>query len=401
VSETEASLLARAQAGDVGAFEELSGAYADRLFMLLLRLLGDPDEAGEVAQEVMFRAWRGIRRFQGRSSYFTWLYRIAVNEANRALERRARQPASVPIGPQELQLPTSPDDDPARQAETGELRLALASALAGLTPPLRTAIVLRDVEGFSTQEAAQIAGVSQAAFKSRLHQARLQVRAAIGDDALVAAAPLLLHRAGQRLGHGRRGGTPEREQLSHRAAHSGDDDNRQADPPAQPPVQAEDMVDRELAGPRDPEGGRGEADDEDVLVTVTEHEKPVFPVRGPACHDHHAGQCPRRDGGEEAGRHPRPGCGLDRGREHRLELGAAHPEPGEPAGGAVEPARPECVIVGMDEQRQADRQPDDEQRNVGPAHGAPWRRVRRCRGLITGGQVTGRLEDELDLAIGE
>jgi RNA polymerase sigma-70 factor (ECF subfamily) len=183
---TEASLLARAQAGDVDAFEQLSGAYADRLFMLLLRLLGDPEEAGEVAQEVMVRAWRGITRFQGRSSYFTWLYRIAVNEANRALARRERQPPSVPLGPQELDRPTSPNDDPARQAEVNELRQALAAALAMLPPPLRTAIVLRDVEGFSTQEAAEIAGVSQAAFKSRLHQARLQVRAAIGDDALVA-----------------------------------------------------------------------------------------------------------------------------------------------------------------------------------------------------------------------
>jgi RNA polymerase sigma-70 factor (ECF subfamily) len=184
---TEATLLARAQAGDVGAFEQLSGAYADRLFMLLLRLLGDPDEAGEVAQEVMLRAWRGITRFQGRSSYFTWLYRIAVNEANRALAKRDRRPANVSIGPQELQLPASPADDPARQAENNELRLSLTGALAGLPPPLRAAIVLRDVEGFSTQEAAEIAGVSQAAFKSRLHQARLQVRAAIGDDALASA----------------------------------------------------------------------------------------------------------------------------------------------------------------------------------------------------------------------
>jgi RNA polymerase sigma-70 factor (ECF subfamily) len=184
---TEATLIARARAGDVGAFEQLSGAYADRLFMLLLRLLGDPDEAGEVAQEVMLRAWRGITRFQGRSSYFTWLYRIAVNEANRALAKRDRQSANVSIGPQELQLPASPADDPARQAENNELRLALTRALAGLPPPLRTAIVLRDVEGFSTQEAAEIAGVSQAAFKSRLHQARLQVRAAIGDDVLATA----------------------------------------------------------------------------------------------------------------------------------------------------------------------------------------------------------------------
>jgi RNA polymerase sigma-70 factor, ECF subfamily len=183
---TEASLLARAQAGDIDAFEQLSGAYADRLFMLLLRLLGDPDEAGEVAQEVMLRAWRAVSRFQGRSSYFTWLYRIAVNEANRALAKRDRRPASVPLGPQELDLPTPHNEDPARQAENNELRRALAAALAMLPPPLRTAIVLRDVEGFSTQQAAEIAGVSQAAFKSRLHQARLQVRAAIGDDALTA-----------------------------------------------------------------------------------------------------------------------------------------------------------------------------------------------------------------------
>ena len=184
---TEAELVARAQAGDVGAFEQLSGAHADRVFMLLLRLLGDRAEAEDVAQEVMLRAWRGITRFQGRSSYFTWLYRIAVNEANRALDKRARRPAGVAIRDQELLLPGSPADDPSRQAEVSELRMALGRALTDLPPPLRTAIVLRDVEGFSTQEAAEIAGVSQAAFKSRLHQARLRVRAAIGDEVLVTA----------------------------------------------------------------------------------------------------------------------------------------------------------------------------------------------------------------------
>jgi RNA polymerase sigma-70 factor (ECF subfamily) len=184
---TEASLIAQAQGGDVAAFEQLSSAYADRLFMLLLRLLGDRGEAEDVAQEVMLRAWQGISRFQGRSSYFTWLYRIAVNEANRALEKRSRRPAGVPIGERELQLPTSPADDPFRQAEASELRVALGRAIAELPPPLRIAIVLRDVEGLSTLEAAEIAGIGQAAFKSRLHQARQRVRAAIGDEALVTA----------------------------------------------------------------------------------------------------------------------------------------------------------------------------------------------------------------------
>jgi RNA polymerase sigma-70 factor (ECF subfamily) len=186
-ADTEAGLVARAQAGDVAAFERLSSAYADRLYMLLLRLLGDRGEAGDVAQEVMLRAWQGISRFRGQSSYFTWLYRIAVNEANRALDKRARRPAEVPIGADELQLPDSPQLDPSRQAENNELRQALARALAELPPPLRTAIVLRDVEGLSTQEAAEIAGIGQAAFKSRLHQARLRVRGAVGDQALVSS----------------------------------------------------------------------------------------------------------------------------------------------------------------------------------------------------------------------
>ena len=186
-AQTEASLLARAQAGDVGAFEQLSSAYADRLFMLLLRLLGDRGEAEDVAQEVMLRAWQGIGRFRGQSSYFTWLYRIAVNEANRALEKRARRPASVPLGADELQLPAPAAAGPAQEAENSELRRALAKALAELPPALRTAIVLRDVEGLSTQEAAEVTALGQAAFKSRLHQARLRVRAAIGDQALVTA----------------------------------------------------------------------------------------------------------------------------------------------------------------------------------------------------------------------
>jgi RNA polymerase sigma-70 factor (ECF subfamily) len=183
-ADTEASLIARAQAGDVSAFERLSSGYADRLFMLLLRLLGDRGEAEDVAQEVMLRAWQGIARFRGQSSYFTWLYRIAVNEANRVLAKRARRPASVSIGARELQLPATAAHDPSRQAENSELRRSLGEALAQLPPELRTALVLRDVEGLSTQEAADIVGIGQAAFKSRLHKARLRVRAALGDETL-------------------------------------------------------------------------------------------------------------------------------------------------------------------------------------------------------------------------
>jgi len=81
----------------------------------------------------------------------------------------------------------TPKDEPSRRLEQTELRQALSEALAELPPDYRTAIALRDVEGLSTQQAAKIAGVGEAAFKSRLHQARLRVRAAIGDEALIDA----------------------------------------------------------------------------------------------------------------------------------------------------------------------------------------------------------------------
>ena len=178
-------MVARARAGDMDAFEQLAGAHADRLFAVLLRLLGNRAEAEDVAQEVMLRAWRGIGHFHGHSLFFTWLYRIAINEANRSLERSSRRPVSVSIDAEALQVPAGAHDQPSRQLEQTQLRKALGKALADLPPDYRTAIVLRDVEGLSTREAAQIVGVGQAAFKSRVHQARLKVRAAIGDEALI------------------------------------------------------------------------------------------------------------------------------------------------------------------------------------------------------------------------
>ncbi len=183
----ERELVSRAQAGDVNAFEQLAGAYADRLYMVVLRLVGDRGEAEDVVQEALLRAWRGIGRFRGRSMFFTWLYRIGVNEANRALQKRGRAGSSVPVEAGALQLPAPPNEGPARQAEHEELRQALDLAIAELAPPYRTALVLRDIEGLSTREAAEIAGVGEAAFKSRLHQARMKVRAALSDAALVAA----------------------------------------------------------------------------------------------------------------------------------------------------------------------------------------------------------------------
>ncbi len=186
---TEAELVGRARAGDVEAFERLAGVHTDHLYTVVLRLVGDRAEAEDVVQETLLRAWRGIGRFQGRSLFFTWLYRIAINEANRALEKRFRAGRSVQVNEEAVQLAAPARQEPANQAEQAELHAALEAAIAELAPAYRTAFVLRDIEGFSTREAAEIAEIGEAAFKSRLHQARLKVRAVVGDVALTADVP--------------------------------------------------------------------------------------------------------------------------------------------------------------------------------------------------------------------
>jgi RNA polymerase sigma-70 factor (ECF subfamily) len=184
----ETELLARARHGDVAAFEELARANVDRVFPVALRLVGDPGEAEDVVQETLLRAWRGIGGFRGRSTFLTWLHRIAVNEASRALAKSTRRPPTVHLTAEQLQLSSASDDGPAHQVEYHELRTALQLALLALPLPYRTAVVLRDIEGFSTREAAAVAGIGEAAFKSRLHDARLKIRTALGDAALIAAA---------------------------------------------------------------------------------------------------------------------------------------------------------------------------------------------------------------------
>ncbi len=173
---SDETLVARAQEGDMAAFEELVMRHADRLFASLRRFGLDHAEAQEVAQEAFLRAGRSLARFEGRSSFFTWLYRIGFNEAQRRL---ARRPAVGTVVSSELQLVDEVADrrpGPATRAESDELRAALGRALRELPFELRAPVVLRDVEGLSTRQAAAILDLGEAAFKSRLHRGRLALR---------------------------------------------------------------------------------------------------------------------------------------------------------------------------------------------------------------------------------
>jgi RNA polymerase sigma-70 factor (ECF subfamily) len=178
VPTSEHGLIRRARDGDEDAFAELVAMHADRVYGALRRFGLDSSEADEVTQEVFVRAWRGLPRFEGRSKFSTWLYRIAFNEAQRALARRRPAPAAPdPEGDDPIvALPESPRLGPEAQTLDREFERALEQALQRLPADWRAAVVLRDLEGLSTEEAAEIAGVGQAAFKSRLHRGRMRLR---------------------------------------------------------------------------------------------------------------------------------------------------------------------------------------------------------------------------------
>jgi RNA polymerase sigma-70 factor (ECF subfamily) len=153
--------------------------HADRVYGALRRFGLDADEADEVAQEVFVRAWRGLARFEERSQFSTWLYRIAFNEAQRRLSRRS--PARAEPAPDRedpiISVQESPELGPEARTLEAEFQRTLERALDELPADWRAAVVLRDLEGLSTHDAAEVVGVREAAFKSRLHRGRMQLRA--------------------------------------------------------------------------------------------------------------------------------------------------------------------------------------------------------------------------------
>lgn len=180
----DAELLEWLRAGDERGVEELVNRHGGRIYRVARRLLDDPRDAEEVTQDVLLIVVRKIHTFKGEAAFSSWLYRIAVNAAYQRLRsRRTRREVALepflPVFDEEGRLAepvadwSAPLDDPAVGAEA---RTAIERAIAELPPDYRTAVVLRDVEGLSNEEVAEILGLSLPAVKSRVHRTRLALR---------------------------------------------------------------------------------------------------------------------------------------------------------------------------------------------------------------------------------
>ena len=173
-------LVERARAGDKAAFGTLVERFRPRIYALALHLTGSRTEADDVAQEAFLRAYHQLGAFEGRSQFFTWLYRIAVN---RALNRRrdtARR-SGVSLDDPRVQAAVSVDayGDPRRAAELRQSYAQLVAALDQLSPTLRSTVVLVALQGLSHDEAGVVLGCPAGTVAWRMHDARARLREAV------------------------------------------------------------------------------------------------------------------------------------------------------------------------------------------------------------------------------
>jgi RNA polymerase sigma-70 factor (ECF subfamily) len=190
------ALVAQAREGDTVAFGELVRRYEGKIFRLAQHITQNREDAEDVLQETFLKAYEHLDQFQGNSKFYTWIVRIAVNQALMKLRRR-KSDRSVSL---DETIDTGEDnivreiaawgEDPEERFSREELGELLDSAIKGLEPPYRSVFVLRDIEDLSTEETADALGLSIPAVKSRLLRARLQLREKLtrqfkrkGDDA--------------------------------------------------------------------------------------------------------------------------------------------------------------------------------------------------------------------------
>jgi len=177
----EAPLVAKARAGDAGAFTELVTRYDGKIFRLARHITQSQEDAEDILQETFLRAYQHLGDFQGNSKFYTWLVRIAVNQSLMKLRKR-RSDRSVSLdetfdtGEDTVTREIAVWDNPEQNYSREEIREILEKAIESLPPIFRTVFALRDIEELSTEETAVVLNLSVPAVKSRLMRARLRLR---------------------------------------------------------------------------------------------------------------------------------------------------------------------------------------------------------------------------------
>lgn len=176
---SDAQLVARAQSGDDRAFELLIRKYQHKVVKLVARYV-NPADAQDVAQEAFIKAYRALGGFKGNSAFYTWLYRISINTAKNYLVARSRRPASQDIDVVDAEAfghtdRFSEQDTPEALLESEEIRHAVIAAIRDLPEELRTAIMLRELDGMSYEEIAQSMDCPVGTVRSRIFRARAAV----------------------------------------------------------------------------------------------------------------------------------------------------------------------------------------------------------------------------------
>lgn len=176
---TDEQLVARAQVGDRIAFDLLVRKYQHKVVKLVSRYVA-PADAPDVAQEAFLKAYRALSGFKGNSAFYTWLYRISINTAKNFLVARARRPASQDIDVADAEVlgygdRFSEQDTPETLLECEEVRDALIDAIRELPPDLRTAIMLRELEGMNYEQIAESMECPVGTVRSRIFRARAAI----------------------------------------------------------------------------------------------------------------------------------------------------------------------------------------------------------------------------------
>ena len=178
----ESALVARAQAGDSEAFGELVSRYQNKIYRLAKHITQNDEDAEDVLQEAFLKAYEHLGGFQGNSKFYTWIVRIAVNEALMKLRKRKGDrtvPLDEPVDTGEEMVNREIavwEDNPEQRYSHEEMQQILNAAVEELKPDFRTVFALRDIEELSTEETAEALGISIPAVKSRLLRARLALR---------------------------------------------------------------------------------------------------------------------------------------------------------------------------------------------------------------------------------